>query len=206
MKHGMAAVLVMAALMMSGCGGDEKTGGDADADPLDEQIDGHDAAAEDVQPDIPPENADPVEDEPAVDVPDDPAQDTAPDTTDPAPDHQEDPAADTMEDAPEDSEPEAACILEGCLFGGDPGCCGTMEPEPECLGEECTDEFCIACGDGKCDPHESCHNCIDDCTAPCTAEDSIILSCSPIETHHCTCVADACVPECRPGGDSGSGW
>ncbi len=206
MKQWLVPLLVMAALMMSGCGGDEKTGGDADADPIDEQIDGHDAMPEDVQPDIPPETADPVEEEPAVDLPDDPLEDTAPDTTDTAPEPQEDIVEDTVEDAAEDSGPEAACVLEGCLFGGDPGCCGTMESEAECYGEECTDEFCIDCGDDVCDPHENCYNCIADCDKPCEKDDSSILACSPIETHHCTCVADACVPECRPEGASGSGW
>ena len=206
MKQCMIPVISMAVLILTGCGGGEKTEGDADVDPMDEQIDSHDAVHEDVQPDIPSETSDPAEDEPAVDTPDDPAEDTAPDTTDTTADQQEDPAPDMVEDVPEDSEPEVACILEGCLFGGDLRCCGAMEPETECFGEECTDEFCINCGDGVCDPHENCHNCLEDCTTPCTKDDSVILACSPIETHHCTCKPDMCVPECRPEGASGSGW
>ncbi len=194
--------LAAAFLLLLSCGDSNGTTGDADADLQEQPSDtAHEDGPFDPVPDGPGDSVgDPPVDDPADqgDPPDDPAMD-------PPPDAEEDPAPDVVEDIPGEH-----CTLEGCLLTTGSRCCPGLDAVHECdpaSGDPgCEDRFCVDCGNDLCDPHENCYNCYEDCTDPCTDDDSDILACSPIETHHCTCTPDPCPPECRNMPDGGTGW
>ena len=206
-------LLVLVALGLSGCGESTSRGDTAP----DDGTPAEDPAQEtDFTGDLPSDHleegggetvTDPVAEEPqgepGLDPPLDeavePAADTAPD-----PDMNMD---SPLPDVP-DVVPDSSCTTQGCRLGLGGACCPGLIPERECDPlSGCADLFCINCGDGKCDPHENCYNCIEDCDeAPCTVGDHQNFPCSLIETHDCTCAPSECPPECRHVGTDSEGW
>ena len=146
------------------------------------------------------------------DVPPDIIYDVPPDyPPDWPPDIPPDYPPDYPPDWPIDIPPDTTCVSEGCIpyTGGIccPGLSQTTECDPSTGDPACTMLFCIRCGDGFCNPHETCYNCPEDCSVPpCEGGTGMAYSCSPIETHNCTCTGGDCRPVCRADSSGMSGW
>jgi hypothetical protein len=210
--------LATAALVLVGCSGSKKNRVDADADA-----------------DAPPDTTEVVPDPPAEDLTvTDPAPETTGDpTADPAPDPGEDPTAEPSEDPSGDaaSDPSAdpaadtvwdvpidfpmdhpadmSCVGEGCPTAHTGlGCCSGLTPVSDCEpGTPCPAVlYCVDCGDGSCDSHETAWNCPADCPTGCTVGTVDTTYCPGTGYIQCTCVVDPCRPYCDLDGTPPDGW
>jgi hypothetical protein len=67
--------------------------------------------------------------------------------------------------------------------------------------------YCLACGDGECDPHETVMNCMEDCPEGCLAGHEVEYLCdNGSQIPWCYCKAPECVPECWHIGSESEGW
>jgi len=165
-------------------------------DPLVDPVPDPQEVPPDVPYDVPPDVI--------YDVPPDYPHDVYPDYP---PDYPYDIPPDIIYDVP----PDTTCVSEGCVSHGGSICCPGLSQATECdptTGDpECTMLFCIRCGDGFCSPHETCYNCPEDCSVPpCEPGSGMGYSCSPIETHNCTCTGGDCRPVCQFDSSGVTGW
>ncbi len=104
-----------------------------------------------------------------------------------------------------------ACVTEGCPTWPDGGapCCPGLVSVPACDGSDptCTDGrlFCVACGNGSCDPFETRNGCFADCGRDtCDLYTGFGYSCGDT-VMSCSCDPGGCMPECI-GSSAGMYW
>jgi hypothetical protein len=104
------------------------------------------------------------------------------------------------------------CGQEGWRVESAEACCAGLRALVDCPPElpncEVTQRlFCVDCGDGACDPHESTMNCLGDCPLGCQVGERRSYLCPQgVSRPWCECRQAPCEPICIGGGTGQEGW